>query len=432
MSPEEIMRSCGGTTETFGPRLDDLPPEYEDEPPPGPEDEPPPEYEDDGPEYEDEEAPRGKGRGLPLIDPAEWEGVEVPPRQWIVHDWLPVGYVTADYGDGGTGKTLLAQQLQTSCATGFEWCGMQVTRCRSIGLYCEDSEDELHRRQADICREFGLLMSGCSDMRVISGVGSGNTLMTFDGNGKSRITDIFNLLRDAAIAFDARLVVLDTAADLFAGNENDRHQVRQFIGLLSKLALDINGAVLLNAHPSHAGLSNGNMDGGSTAWNNSVRSRWSLSRPVADKDDPDPPDTNERILERRKANYAKIGDTINLRWRNGVLLPTEAWRRSRTSHGTGGSFDGPGKQAAAEQVFLDLLDRLMEQGRTVSASPNAGNYAPKLFAEQPDRNGLRKDDFKKAMEALFAAKRIRMEEYRNKGVVCSRMVRCGTGEDSPT
>jgi RecA-family ATPase len=417
MSPEEIMRSCGGTTETYVPRLDELPPEYGS-------------YDASGPEVLEAAVERPKFR---IINPCDWEGAEVPPRMWIVPEWLPVGHVTAHYGDGGTGKTLPAQQLQTSCATGFEWCGMHVKRCTSLGLYCEDSEEELHRRQADICRELGLSMRECSDIHLISGVGEDNTLMTFDSNGKGRIIDKFFELRDVILEVGAQLVILDTAADLFAGNENDRHQVRRFISLLGGLALEIDGAVLLNAHPSRSGLSTGTLDGGSTAWSNSVRSRWSLSRPAADKEDPEP-DTNERILERRKANYAKIGDAIDLRWRNGVLLPTEAWRNARTAanpDGMSGAFHGPVKQAAAEQTFLELLDRLMDQGRAVSASANAGNYAPKLFAEQPGRNGLRKEDFKRAMEALFAANRIRVEEYRNKGDLCSRIARRSDTVEEP-
>jgi RecA-family ATPase len=48
----------------------------------------------------------------------------------------------------------------------------------------------------------------------------------------------------------ARLVPLDTAADLFGGNENDRSQVRRFIGLLNYLAIEIDGAVLLTNIPT--------------------------------------------------------------------------------------------------------------------------------------------------------------------------------------
>jgi hypothetical protein len=51
--------------------------------------------------------------GLVLLDPRSWTK-PAPPRLWNVPDWVPRGVVTSLYGDGGIGKTLLAQQLDTS------------------------------------------------------------------------------------------------------------------------------------------------------------------------------------------------------------------------------------------------------------------------------------------------------------------------------
>src|SRR5690606_23739561 len=68
-----------------------------------------------------------------------------------------------------------------------------------------------------------------------------------------------------------RVVILDTLADLFPGNENDRAQARQFVGLLRRLAIRHRCAVVMLSHPSLTGLSNGTGSSGSTGWNNSVR-----------------------------------------------------------------------------------------------------------------------------------------------------------------
>jgi RecA-family ATPase len=333
------------------------------------------------------------------IDPTTLFGQPVPEREWIVQDWLPVGAVTANYSDGGTGKTLLAQQLMTSAATLTLWCGRAVMQCKSLALFCEDDADELHRRQDQINGGAGRNFSDLGNMRWVSGVGQDNTLVSFNADGQMLITARYLALRQAILDFGARLVILDTAADLFAGNENDRHQVRQFISLLSGLAVEIQGAVLLNAHPSRAGLTTGNLDGGSTAWNNSVRSRWSLARPAGDGDTQ--PDINERVLTRRKANYATIGDTIALRWVNGILAPV-----TQESSLTGSIL-----RQRAEQVFLTLLDRCSDQGVFVSHSTNAGNYAAKVFSRRPDRDGYNRKDFENAMHRLFQMKAIRVEDY---------------------
>jgi RecA-family ATPase len=341
---------------------------------------------------------------LTFINPQSLQGVEIAPREWIVPEWLPSGCATLNYGDGGTGKTLLAQQLMTSCATGRPWIGLAVERCRSVAVFCEDDEAELHRRQDRINAAYGVDFENLGDIAWASGVGQDNTLMRFQADGRPIRLPRIDEIRDFAKGRDARLVIVDTAADSFGGNENDRAQVRSFMGAMNALAMELCGAVLVNAHPSRTGLSaTGDLDGGSTAWSNTARSRWSLARPKAEGDEA--ADTNERILTRRKANYASIGDTAKLRWCNGVLLPVER----------PGGFGALAAQAEADSVFLVLLTRVTVEGQPVSSSPNAGNAAPKMFGQRPDREGFTRRDFEGAMQRLFAAGKIRMEEYGRSG-----------------
>jgi RecA-family ATPase len=355
-----------------------------------------------------------------IIDPCSLQGLIVPERQWIVQDWMPVGYTTALYGDGGTGKTLLAQQLMTSCATGRAWLGLAANRCKVFALFCEDDEDELHRRQDAINHQYGIDFSDLGDMRWVSGVGADNLLVTFGSDGIGGRTDRFDELTKAAMDFGAKLVIIDTAADTFGGNENDRSQVRQYVGAgLNKLAREIGGAVLLNAHPSRSGMSaTGDMDGGSTGWSNTVRSRWSLARP---KDDDTPDDTPERILTRRKANYAEKGVEIKMRWQRGALVPVQGE----------GIVTPTINRAQAEAVFLDLLDEQHRQGRHVSASRNAGNYAPKAFSKAPGRHGHTRKDFEQAMESLFASGTIVVGEYGRPGKWNQGIMRAPEKEASP-
>jgi hypothetical protein len=355
---------------------------------------------------------------LSTINPVDLAGLPVPPRTWIVSEWLPVGCVTLSYGDGGVGKTLLAQQLMSSTALGARWCGMEVMPCRSLALFCEDDEAELHRRQVAICNAYGAGLADLEAMRWVSGVGNDNTLIAFDYEGRGQQTPLFDAIRKEAIDHGASLVVLDTAADLFGGNENDRRQVRQFIGLLNRLALDIDGAVLLNAHPSRSGLASGNIDGGSTGWNNSARSRWTLERPVAE--DGAEPETDARVLTKRKANYSSIGDSIRLEWRNGALVSPNASGGLRIVD-----------RAAAEIVFLDLLAARCAQGVYVSHNSRAGNYAPKAFGKSADRKGYTAKDFEAAMGRLFDAKKIVAEVYGRTGDARQRIAIVPPAEDTP-
>ena len=357
--------------------------------------------------------------GLKLIDPSTFIGTP-PARRWIWPDWIPSGAVTALYGDGGTGKSLLAMQLMTAVATSTPFLGQhQVMECRALGFFCEDDEEELWRRQEAICASAGLPLSALSNMRLISGVGKDNTLIRFERPGAPpQLTGLYDKILEAALNFEAKLVVIDGAADTFGGNENDRQMVRQYIGVaLTKMAREIDGAVVLLAHPSRSGLQGGDYSGGSTGWNNSVRSRISLAHA---KDDASGPG---RRLRREKSNYAGRHDEIQLVYGDGVLRP------SRGS--TAGVPQARGEVATA--VFLACLDEATTANRPVSDASRAGNYAPKTFARTPKAKaeGLTKEDFTHAMEALFSAGSITMQAYGKPSAGTRKIIRAsGAGNGS--
>jgi RecA-family ATPase len=70
-------------------------------------------------------------------------------------DWIPKGVVSSLSGDGGMGKTLLAQQLLYAAGVGGKWLGLDVPAMRGLGVFCEDDEDELHRRHNAIKTDLG-------------------------------------------------------------------------------------------------------------------------------------------------------------------------------------------------------------------------------------------------------------------------------------
>lgn len=237
----------------------------------------------------------------------------------------------------------------------------EVARCRAFGVFCEDDEDELHRRQAAINRALALSFGDLGDMQWISRVGSENLLASFSADGRGLPTPFFDQLGNAACAFGARVVVVDTAADAFAGNENIRPQVRQFINLLARLARRIGGVVILLAHPSQTGKSTGSGDGGSTAWNNSVRSRLYCRRPGSpdakgqSRDGDEASDPDVRILSRLKANYAAAGVDLAVRYDRGAFVLA-----SDASAAIGAR--GPGRERDAERAFLSALRELEAKG----------------------------------------------------------------------
>jgi RecA-family ATPase len=348
---------------------------------------------------------RGHGRGddfnlepLDVIDPVSLQGLDVPERRWLWENWIPARAVTILTGDGGTGKSLLALQLATACATGRLFLGQRVMRCKVLVIACEDEKDELHRRQARINEGLGIDMADLLDVYWIARAGLDNVMMNFPGDGKGEKTHFFDQVRAKAREMGAQLIVLDTAADLFGGNENIRSEVRQFVNALTSIALEIDGAILLLAHPSQSGKAAGTGESGSTAWNNSVRSRLYFTRPQPK--DGEPEDKDARHLSRQKSNYAQAGAEVPMRYTNGAFVATggevsedDAWTLEN--------------RRKAETAFLAGIAELASQNFRCNAHRGQANYAPKAILEKATAGqGLSQAELEAAMNRLFKRKRI--------------------------
>ncbi|RJE83251.1 ATPase [Paracoccus onubensis] len=324
--------------------------------------------------------------------------MEVPLRNWLVRDLVPSGTVTLLGGDGGTGKSLLALQLACAVATGGKWLERQVTGGGTLFVSAEDDDAELHRRLDDIVRSAGHQFSDLDRLTIRSLAGEDALLAHLDrGSGVLSPSPLFADLNARLDEEKPTLLVLDTLADLFPGNENDRAQARHFIGLLRGLAIRHDCAVILLAHPSLSGLNSGSGTSGSTGWNNSVRSRLYLERISEDGYEANP---DARVLSTKKANYGRTGGEISMTWRDGVFIADPAE--------TG--LDRMARGAKAERVFIKLLRILDAQGRKVNTS-GGQTYAPSVFAVHPDAEGVSKAAFRSAMETLLAQGKIRAAEH---------------------
>lgn len=328
----------------------------------------------------------------------------VPPRAWHVERLVPDRTVTSMYGDGATGKSLLVLQLGVSTVTGTAWIGRAVERGGCIILTAEDDIDEVHRRLADICRAEGCHLADLAGLDIIPLAGEDAVLAAPDRPaGGIKPTPLFMKLCQTVRDRRPRLVILDTAADLYAGDELNRAQVRQFISMLRGLAIRYRTAVLLLAHPSVSGMNSGTGLSGSTAWNNSVRSRLYLRRLVTregDRQTEDDPDV--RVLSSAKSNYGRAGEEIRLRWEDGRFVTDSAGPLAAGPASVSGS-------DKADRIFLAMLEAYTLEGRPVN--PTAGpNYAPAVFAKDSRSEGAGKTALAAAMNRLLGSGRIVNEE----------------------
>ncbi|MBZ9654681.1 AAA family ATPase [Phyllobacterium lublinensis] len=334
---------------------------------------------------------------LDTIIAASLAGVAIPPRRWFVEGLIPAYTVTLLNGDGGTGKSLLALMLAVAAQVNGYWAGRTVLQGMAFFLTAEDDVDEVHRRLADIVREFELELNALKNLHICSLAGKDALLAVPEGKGNVlKATKLFAALEAFVANHRPSLLVLDTLADLFGGDEIQRAQARQFISLLRGLCTRYRVTIVMLAHPSVAGMASGTGSSGSTAWNNSVRSRLYLDR-LKEKDGEEA-DTDVRVLRTVKSNYGKIGDEIALRWVNGVFKPN-----------TNNSLTSLAAMNHTDRVFLELLERYTVEGRKVSHSTGA-NYAPALFEKDQQASGIRKRGFITAMNRLFEVGRIKVLE----------------------
>jgi RecA-family ATPase len=344
-----------------------------------------------------------------LID---WHNRPVPEREWVVLNRVPLKNVTLLSGEGSVGKTILSLQLCVATVLARDWIGAMPDPGPVVAICCEDDADELHRRLDAIVRHYGVSFADLADLHVLCLAGQDALLTTARRDGLMTPTKLFTRVTDAAATIKPRLILLDNSADVFGGDENDRAQVRQFIGMLRGLAMAANAGLLLTSHPSLTGIATGTGLSGSTAWNASVRSRLYLKRATAKDEEPDP---NLRILEVMKNNYGPVGETITMQWKDGLFLPAP----------TLGSLEKLGREQKVDELFVILLNRWNEQGRNVSEKHKANSYAPGRFAEEPEAKAdhVSKRELAEGMERLFRADRIRSEPYGSPSRGWSRLTR---------
>jgi RecA-family ATPase len=367
------------------------------------------------------------------IDWSQCEG-EPPQREWTWDNMVPRGHVTSLFGDGGAGKTLMAQQLGTCVATGCQQVestlygkskiipmklfGKQIRKGPVICLFGEDDEDELWRRQDAINLHYGLTMNDIGDLHAMSGFGLDNILMSFDqSTGKSSALQQYILKMASDIK--PELIIIDNIADTFAGKEADRSQANQFLKVaLGSIVREYGCSILLLGHPSIAGMNTGSGFSGSTAWNNGVRSRLYMER--MDKEATDY-DADTRFLSLMKANYAAQGDALSVKWNDGV------WSHVKDDTGIVAHLDAKQKRRAIlkEMIFL------ISSNENLSPNSRAGTCASRrlLKSEPIYKIKLRKDEIEKHLDGLLRVEFIKIEEYRNNSKDCQRYTVTASGHE---
>jgi RecA-family ATPase len=332
-----------------------------------------------------------------------------PPRRWLIESWIPAAETTMLGGDGGMGKTTLGLQLSVAAVSGQDWLGCKVKRCNVLYVSAEDPKDEIHFRLEQIARHLTITQIELAGFKLIDLAGEDSAIALFEKDGRLKRTAVFGEIENAAREHSAGCIIFDAVADFFGGNENERREVRAFVGLLRGLAMRLDAAVVVIAHPSVDAIKTGRGYSGSTHWNNAVRSRLYFTEAEVDETGV-PPHPDLRVIKLAKTNRARPGEKIHMFWFDGrfVLTSREASRNLKN-------------EAEAEELFLQLLQTTTKQGANVSL--NLGKtYAPAFFAKMPGSKGIGKASLEAAMHRLIEKKKIRNEGIGSPSRIRHRLV----------
>lgn len=350
-----------------------------------------------------QEAPQrgqeGPKTGAPLPVPLVWADMpeEPPEPQFVIPGWLPLNVVTLLAAHGGTGKSFLSLWIALCLATGRHPFidGYSLQRVKVMLYSAEDDLAVMHWRLSRYMQILGIDPAALDGwLLVLDATESNNVLFVGDERRpEGRTTASFEWVQAQCAAFGATLLIFDNASDAYDGPENDRAKVRQFLSALKRVA----PAVLLLSHVDAASsmADPGDAKGysGSTAWHNSVRSRWFMAR-VKDSDDV--------ALTLPKSNYGRSGSEVLIRWSQAERV----FRVLSAREGRASAIDN-------RHLLLDLFRQVTdEMGETISPATNtAASTFNRIKDLEGFPRGLKTGDVAREVAAWRADGLVRVEQF---------------------
>lgn len=190
------------------------------------------------------------------------EMMQLPAPEWLIEGIVPAGGLVGLYGPPGVKKSFLASDLALSVAAGGLWQGHKVTQ--GYPLYvCAEGSAGMGKRIKGWLRYRKLKPS-----QAVAGWLTESVPVYADSDGMARVME---RIEEANVVPD--LIVIDTLARCFDGDENQQADMGRFVAGIDRLRKEFDTTVLVVHHTRL----DGDRERGNTAFRGAADAMLSLS-----------------------------------------------------------------------------------------------------------------------------------------------------------
>ncbi|MWV11161.1 AAA family ATPase [Pseudomonas sp. R-28-1W-6] len=160
---------------------------------------------------------------------------------WLIRDFLEDNVTAEIWGPAGSYKTFLALDIAVSVGGGIDWHGNEVERSGPVLYVCGEGRTGINRRIKALCQKRGL------GRDVPIRVSKMPLLLSKSEQAK--------FLQEKIARFDRPpvLIIVDTLARNFGGNENSAEDMGAFLDNVETIRRLCNATVLIIHHCGHDG-----------------------------------------------------------------------------------------------------------------------------------------------------------------------------------
>jgi len=307
------------------------------------------------------------------------EMMALPPPTWLIDSIIPSGGLVGLYGPPGVMKSFVAADIALSVAAGGLWQGHEVTR--GYPLYvCAEGSAGMGKRIKGWLQYRGLKPSQARAAWLTESVP-----VYADSDGMHRVIE---RIEEAEVVPD--LIVIDTLARCFDGDENQQADMGRFVAGVDRLRKEYDATVLVVHHTRL----DGTRERGNTAFRGAADAMLSLSNKKG-----------KLVLSCDKQKDAEEFKGIELRTRavpeaDTIVLVNEVKRVSPAPVNRSGDLLGVLREEGAlspdawlslmfershmpRATFFRYLGKLRETGKIVKEN---GVYKPAEVSPETDEN----------------------------------------------